>query len=117
MVDDDDTQPDSSATGVAQSYSLLQSCPAVRHHHYHLFLLANTIDMPNYQTKKQGRVQEQDKQRKQGLMMMLQTQKEAAIAAALAGMLALQSSYNWPCRLACAHLEQRQACMLRRIIS
>jgi len=113
MVDDDDTQPDSSATGVAQSYSLLQSCPAVRH----LFLLANTIDMPNYQTKKQGRVQEQDKQRKQGLMMMLQTQKEAAIAAALAGMLALQSSYNWPCRLACAHLEQRQACMLRRIIS
>ncbi|KAL0047124.1 hypothetical protein WJX82_007198 [Trebouxia sp. C0006] len=29
--------------------------------------------------------QEQDKQRKQGLMMMLETQKEAAIAAALAG--------------------------------
>ena len=52
---------------------------------------------------KQGCVQEQDKQRKQGLMMMLETQKEAAIAAALAGILALQSSYNCSCQLACVH--------------
>ncbi len=32
---DDDAQPDSSATGVAQSHSLLHSCQDVRHHDHH----------------------------------------------------------------------------------
>ena len=70
------------------------------------FLLAAAIGTADYHKMKQGCVQEQDKQRKQGLTMMLGTQKEAAIAAALAGMLALQSSYSCSCQLACVHHEQ-----------
>ena len=71
-----------------------------------LFLLATATGTAQYQETKRGRVQEQDTQRKQGLMMMLETQKEAAIAAILAGMLALHSSCNCPCQLACAHQKQ-----------
>ncbi|DBA78472.1 TPA: hypothetical protein ACH3X2_007961 [Trebouxia sp. C0005] len=44
-----------------------------------------TVGTAHFHRMKQGSVQEQDKHRKQGLMMMLETQKEAAVAAALAG--------------------------------
>ena len=52
-----------------------------------LFILAIATGTAHFQRMKRGRLQEQDKQRKQGLMMMLETQKAAAVAAALAGML------------------------------
>lgn len=52
-----------------------------------LFVVAIATGTAHFQRMKRGRLQEQDKQRKQGLMMMLETQKEAAVAAALAGML------------------------------
>ncbi len=71
-----------------------------------MFSLATAVGTPHFCKTKQGRVQEQDKQRKQGLMMMLETQKEAGVAAALAGMLTLQSSYDCPCQLACVHQKQ-----------